>query len=129
MSSIKSLSELKRIREQAIQKRDAKATSGHTQITVGMGTCGIAAGARETIKTILDVIETEDLSDILVKQTGCIGLCEWEPLVEVMIDNETVRYGKVTSEKVRRIMKEHVMGSKPVKEYQVPPDQGLESAA
>ncbi|MBN1314399.1 MAG: (2Fe-2S) ferredoxin domain-containing protein [Anaerolineales bacterium] len=127
MSSIKSLSELERLRDQAIKKRDTKVTNARAQITVGMGTCGIAAGARETIKAILETIEKENLSDILVKQTGCIGLCEWEPLVEVLIDDETVRYGKINADRAKQIMKEHIVGGVPVDELVVPADQGLES--
>jgi NADP-reducing hydrogenase subunit HndB len=127
MSSIKSLSELERLRDQAIKKRDTKITNARAQITVGMGTCGIAAGARETVKAILDTIEKENLSDILVKQTGCIGLCEWEPLVEVLIDDTKVRYGKINAERAKQIMKEHVIGGTPVKELFIPADQSLES--
>jgi NADP-reducing hydrogenase subunit HndB len=121
MSGVKSLEELKRLKEEALQKREAKATSGHAQIVVGMGTCGIAAGARETMKTILDVIEEEDLSGIIVTQTGCIGLCEWEPIVEVSVGGSPkVMYGKVSSEKARKIMKQHVVGGKAVSELVIP---------
>ena len=75
-----------------------------------MGTCGIAAGARDAMKTILDVIETDNLSSILVTQTGCIGLCEKEPIVQVIIGEQPkITYGKVTPEVARRIMKEHVV--------------------
>jgi NADP-reducing hydrogenase subunit HndB len=75
-----------------------------------MGTCGIAAGARDAMKSILDVIETDNLSSILVTQTGCIGLCEKEPIVQVIIGEQPkVTYGKVTPEVAKRIMKEHVV--------------------
>lgn len=121
MAGLKSLDELKRLREEALQKREAKATSGHAQVTVGMGTCGIAAGARETMKALIDVIEEENLSDIIVTQTGCIGLCEWEPIVEVSVGGSPkVTYGKVSPEKAREIMKKHVMGGKPVSELVIP---------
>ncbi|MCD6291650.1 MAG: (2Fe-2S) ferredoxin domain-containing protein [Anaerolineae bacterium] len=121
MPAIKSLEDLRRVREEALQKRKARETSGRIQIIVGMGTCGIAAGARETMRAILDVIESEDLSDIIVKQTGCIGLCEWEPIVEVIVDNQPkVTYGKVDANAARRIMKEHVIGGQVVQELLVP---------
>jgi NADP-reducing hydrogenase subunit HndB len=121
MPQIKSLEELKRLRAEAAEKRQARMTEGRAQVVVGMGTCGIAAGARETMKAILDTIEKDNLSGIVVSQTGCIGLCEWEPIVEVSLGNDPkVTYGKVSPEKARRIMKEHVAGAKVVQEYVIP---------
>jgi NADP-reducing hydrogenase subunit HndB len=121
MSAIKSLEDLKRIREEALAKRKVKTASGKAQITVAMGTCGIAAGARDTMKTILNFIEANDLSGIVVTQTGCLGMCEREPIVQVAIgEAATVTYGKVTSAAVEQIMKEHVLGGQAVKEYVVP---------
>jgi NADP-reducing hydrogenase subunit HndB len=121
MSRVKSLEELKRLREEALEKRTAKATSGRAQIVVGMGTCGIAAGARDTMKAILEVIENESLSGILVTQTGCVGLCEWEPIVKVVVgDGPKVTYGKVSPEMAKQIMKEHVEGGKILSEFVIP---------
>ncbi len=118
MTTVKSLEDLKKLREAALEKRAVKTASGQAQVTVAMGTCGIAAGARETMKAILDTIETENLSGIVVSQTGCIGLCEKEPIVQVVIGEQPkVIYGKVNPEVARRIMKEHVTGGKPVEEY------------
>ena len=113
MSTIKSLEDLKRAREEASKKRELKATSGTAQVIVGMGTCGIAAGARDAMKAILDTIEKDEISGVLVTQTGCIGLCEKEPIVQVVIgDAPKVTYGKVTPEVARKIMKEHVVDGK-----------------
>ncbi len=113
MSTIKSLEDLKRAREEALKKRELKATSGTAQVIVGMGTCGIAAGARDAMKAILDTIEKDEISGVLVTQTGCIGLCEKEPIVQVVIgEAPKVTYGKVTPEVARRIMKEHVVDGK-----------------
>jgi NADP-reducing hydrogenase subunit HndB len=118
MEKVKSLEDLKRIREEALQKRQAKAVSGQKEVIVGMGTVGIAAGARETLKAILDYIEVNNLSDILVRQTGNIGLDSWEPIVQVVIgESPMVTYGKVTPDAARRIMKEHVVGGHIVKEH------------
>ncbi len=109
MTTIKSLEDLKKIREEALEKRKVKAAEGKAQVTVAMGTCGIAAGARETMKAVLDLIEKDNISGIIVSQTGCLGLCEKEPIMQVTIGNEPkVSYGKVTPEVARRIMKEHV---------------------
>jgi NADP-reducing hydrogenase subunit HndB len=103
MPTVKTLEDLKRIREEALEKRKAKTTSGQTQVIVGMGTCGIAAGARDAMKTILDVIDKDNLSGILVTQTGCIGICEKEPIVQVIVGEEPkVVYGKVTPEEIGR---------------------------
>jgi NADP-reducing hydrogenase subunit HndB len=121
MLEVKSLEDLKRLKEEALEKRKAQATTGRAQITVGMGTCGIAAGARDTMKAILEVIEEENLSDIIVTQTGCIGLCEWEPIVEVTLGYDSkVMYGKVTPKIAKRIMREHVEGEKILSEYVIP---------
>lgn len=121
MSQVKSLEELKRLKEKALEKRQAKVTTGQVHIVVGMGTCGIAAGARETMKAILDVIEAENLSGIIVTQTGCIGLCEWEPIVEVTAGGSPkVTYGKVTMEKAKQIMQKHVMEGLVVSEFLIP---------
>jgi NADP-reducing hydrogenase subunit HndB len=118
MPSIKSLDDLKRIREEALQKRQAKIDSGSIEIIVGMGTPGIAAGARETMKAILDFIEKKNIPDVIVRQTGNIGLDSWEPIVQVRIGTAPlVTYGRVKADVVERIMQEHVVGGKPVKEF------------
>jgi NADP-reducing hydrogenase subunit HndB len=109
MPTVKTLDDLKRIREEALEKRKAKTTTGQVQVIVGMGTCGIAAGARDAMKAVLDVIEKDNLSGVLVTQTGCIGLCEKEPIVQVIMGEQPkTTYGKVTPEVAARIMKEHV---------------------
>ncbi|MDR3577127.1 MAG: (2Fe-2S) ferredoxin domain-containing protein [Anaerolineaceae bacterium] len=121
MATVKSLEDLKRLREDALEKRKAKTASGQAQVIVGMGTCGIAAGARETMKAILDEIEKDSLSGIIVTQTGCIGMCEREPIVQVVVGEQPkVTYGKVTPEVARMIMKDHVVGGKVVEDHVIP---------
>jgi NADP-reducing hydrogenase subunit HndB len=118
MDKVKTLEDLKRLRQEALEKRKVKTSAGEIQVIVGMGTVGIAAGARETLKTILDYIEMENLSDIVVRQTGNIGLDSYEPIVQVVAgENDKVTYGRVTPDAVRRIMKEHVVGGQIVKDY------------
>ena len=120
MPTVKSLDDLKKIREEALKKQQLKETSGKTEVIVGMGTVGIAAGARETLKAILDYIEKENLSDIIVRQTGNIGLDSFEPIVQVVVpEEEKVTYGKVNPAMAERIMIEHVVGGKIVSEYQI----------
>lgn len=118
VDKVKSLEDLRRLREEALEKRRVKSASGQIQVIVGMGTVGIAAGARETLKAILEYIENENLSDIVVRQTGNIGLDSMEPIVQVVVgENPKVSYGKVTPDAARRIMKEHIVGGQPVKEH------------
>lgn len=118
MPTVKSLDDLRRIREEALEKRKAKTTTSSVQVIVGMGTVGIAAGARETLKAILEFIENEKLTDIVVRQTGNIGIDSWEPVVQVVIGEAAkVTYGKVTPDVARLIMKQHVVGGSPVKEF------------
>ena len=85
VDKVKTLEDLKRLREEALEKRRVKSASGQIQIVVGMGTVGIAAGARETLKAILEFIEKENLSDVIVRQTGNIGLDSLEPIVQVIV--------------------------------------------
>jgi (2Fe-2S) ferredoxin len=121
MPAIKSLDELKRVRDEALLKKKMKAESGSIQVIVAMGTCGIAAGARDTMKSILSYIETNNLGDITVTQTGCIGMCEQEPILEVVMGEQPkVVYGKVNAEVARQIMKQHVQNGQPVKDYILP---------
>lgn len=118
MPAIKSLEDLKRVREEALQKRQLKSEPGGVQIIVGMGTPGIAAGARETMKAILESIAEKQLTNIVVRQTGNIGLDSWEPIVQVIIGEEPkVTYGRVNPDAARRIMNEHVQEGKIVKDY------------
>ncbi|HSM25459.1 MAG TPA: (2Fe-2S) ferredoxin domain-containing protein [Anaerolineaceae bacterium] len=120
MPAIKSIEDLKRIKEEALKRQELKSASGQKQIIVGMGTCGIAAGARDTMKAILEKIEKDSLSGIVVTQTGCIGVCEMEPIVQVQIgDSPKVTYGKVTKDIAARIIDEHVLAGQIVKENMV----------
>jgi NADP-reducing hydrogenase subunit HndB len=118
MPAIKSLEDLKRVREEALQKRQLKSEPGGIQIIVGMGTPGIAAGARETMKAILETIAEKQLTNIVVRQTGNIGLDSWEPIVQVIIGEQPkVTYGRVNPDAARRIMQEHIQEGKIIKDY------------
>ncbi len=121
MPTVKSLEDLKRIREEALQKRAIKTAAGNIQIIVGMGTPGIAAGARDTLREFLTQIEQRSLENIQVRQTGNLGMDSWEPIVQVQIgDAPIVNYGKVTPFGAVRIIEEHVLGGKPVDAYLIP---------
>jgi len=121
MPSIKSLEDLKRIREEALEKRKVKTAEGSIQVTVAMGTCGIAAGARDTMKAILDHIQSNNVSGVIVTQTGCIGKCDYEPIVSVAVGEESkVMYGRINPERAHKIMQEHVVGGKVLTEWVIP---------
>jgi NADP-reducing hydrogenase subunit HndB len=121
MPTVKSLEDLKKIREEAMKKRNVKTSSARVQIVVGMGTPGIAAGARDTLKEFLSVIEEKSLPDIVVRQTGNFGLDSMEPVVQVIIaDAAPVTYGKVTAYAARQIMEQHVLGGKIVEANIIP---------
>ena len=121
MSVIRSLDELKRLKDKAIARRETTAAARRAEVTIGMGACGVAAGAKGTMQAILELIEEEDLDGIIVRQTGCIGLCEWEPIVEVVVGSgPRVTYGKVSPERAKQIIREHVVAGKKVPDRTIP---------
>jgi len=118
MKTIRSLEDLKKFQEKVIEEKKHKASLGNIQINVGLASCGIAAGALETLKAIRQQVEAQKLKDVSVSQTGCIGLCRNEPIIDVTVGNAPkVTYGKVTPEIVRRIVREHILGGKVVEEF------------
>ena len=118
---MKSLAELAAIREKMKDKIVLREGSSTTRIVVGMATCGIAAGARPVLNAFVDGVNKEGLaSDVVVSQTGCIGICQYEPVVEVYkAGEEKVTYVKMTVEKAEKVLKEHIKGGKIVTEYTI----------
>ena len=119
---MKSIEELKAIREKAKAQMNIREENeeGNIRVVVGMATCGIAAGARPVLNAFTEEIARRDLAGVLVTQTGCIGLCQYEPIVEVtMPGQEKVTYVKMTPEKVSRVVAEHIIGGKPVTEFTI----------
>ena len=118
---MKSLAELQAIREK-MQKQMEVRDNGeeNIRVVVGMATCGIAAGARPVLAAFLEEIEKRQLKNITVAQTGCIGVCRLEPIVEVYVPGEEkVTYVKLSPEKVPRIVAEHLVNHNPVTEYTI----------
>jgi len=110
---IKSLEDLERIKEEGLKDLSGRQSKKRGRITVAMGTCGISAGAKDTLKALVDELDKEGIEDVAVIQSGCMGLCEVEPTVEVQMgDQDPVIYGHVDSEQAKRIVKEHVVGGK-----------------
>jgi NADP-reducing hydrogenase subunit HndB len=92
--------------------------AGNAKITVHMGTCGIAAGARKIMNALMEEIEKNNLEDVILTNSGCAGLCSKEPMATVELKDEApVKYVDLTTEKIRRILTEHVLGGKIVEEY------------
>lgn len=120
MSHLKSLDELEKIRQRALQETRVRQSGQKTQIVVGMGTCGIAAGARETMAAILAELGKRNLTEVMVTQTGCIGLCDREPLVDVIKPGQAkVTYARVDAEKARKIVAQHVINDQVVGEWAI----------
>ena len=116
---MKSLAELAEIRNKMKDKVSLREGTNDIRIVVGMATCGIAAGARPVLNALVEEISTNGLSDTAtVTQTGCIGLCQYEPIVEVYEGGkEKVTYVKMTPEKAKKVVAEHIKNGNPVAEY------------
>ncbi len=118
---MKSLAELEAIREKMLGRVNLRTEDGEgVRVVVGMATCGIAAGARPVMNAFMEEIAKRNLSNVTVSQTGCIGMCRLEPIVEVIEPGkEKVTYVKMTAEKAAKIVAEHLVNGKAVAEYTV----------
>ena len=126
---IKSIQELEEIRKKALEELEFRKQQGEgIRVVVGMATCGIAAGARPVMLKFIEEIQKRNLKNVTVVQTGCIGLCKYEPIVEVYEPNkEKVTYVKMTPEKVTRVVAEHWVNGKPVYEYTIGYEENKEA--
>jgi NADP-reducing hydrogenase subunit HndB len=111
------LEDLRRIRERAQDRLRLRGGEARIKIVVGMGTSGIAAGARKTLRAILDEVTRRNLSDVIVTQTGEKGLAAREPIVEVYEEGKVTVYGEVDEALARRIVAEHVVNGRPLSEH------------
>jgi len=118
-SKIKTPQDLRAIRERARWDISLRAGARELEITVHMGTCGIAAGAREVLSALAAELETAGASErVTLRQSGCAGLCDREPTATLKDKHgNSFRYGKLDARKVHRIVQEHVLGGNPVVEY------------
>ena len=118
---MKSLEELKAIREMMQGQMGLRNDShNQTRIVVGMATCGIASGARPVLGALSDAVQTKGLTDVAVIQTGCIGLCQYEPIVEVLEpDKEKVTYVNMTAEKALEVIEQHIIRGQVIKKYTI----------
>ena len=118
---MKTLAELAQIRDRMKNKVALREGTGEIRVVVGMATCGIAAGARPVLNAFVEQVAEQNLGDkVTVTQTGCIGMCRFEPIVEVFEgDKERVTYVKVKPEMVPEIIKQHLIDGKPVTKYTI----------
>lgn len=117
---MKTLEELQAIRDRMKAEITQRETPGgsDTKVVVGMATCGIAAGAREVMMALTQEVSERGLTNVKVGQTGCIGICKYEPIMEVTIPGkEKVTYVYMTGEKVKNVIRSHVINGQPVTEY------------
>ena len=118
---MKTLEELMAIRNKMQNQVNIRAEdSSATRVVIGMATCGIAAGARPVLKAFSDGVQEKGLKDVMVTQTGCIGLCQYEPIVEVIQPGkDKVTYIKMTAEKAAEVIEQHLIGGDVVSKYTI----------
>ena len=123
-----SIEDLKKIKERERSRMVLREGSYRAKITVHMGTCGIAAGARDVMTLFRDTIGQREIDDVILTNSGCAGLCAKEPMITVEVQGQSpVKYIQVDREKAARIFEEHVLGGKPVEDYALA--RGSETAA
>ena len=120
---MKTLEELRAIKakmQNNVQLRGVEDEDSVTRVIVGMATCGIAAGARPVLNKFIEEVQNRGLKNVIVAQTGCIGVCRLEPIVEVVNPNgEKTTYVKMTEDKVAKIVHDHIVNNKVVDEYTI----------
>ena len=117
---MKSLANLEAIRAKTLENINMRKDDGAARVIVGMATCGIAAGARPVMLAFMDEIKNRNLNHVTVSQTGCIGMCRYEPMVDVILPGqEKVTYVHVNPGMVGRIVTEHIVNGNPVQEYTI----------
>ena len=117
---MKSIADLEKIRKEALEKINIRKENDGTRIVVGMATCGIASGARPVMMALVEEVKKRNLDNVTVTQTGCIGACNMEPMIEVYkAGDDKVTYIKMTPEKAQKVVLDHVVNGKVVKEYMI----------
>ncbi|MCL2633943.1 MAG: (2Fe-2S) ferredoxin domain-containing protein [Oscillospiraceae bacterium] len=117
---MKTLAELQAIKEKMVGQMNVREGDKSVRVVVGMATCGIAAGARPVLQTFSEVVQKNNLSDVAVTQTGCIGLCQFEPIVEITKPGEEkVTYINMDADKAREVAEQHLMRGIIIAEYTV----------
>lgn len=117
---MKSLADLEAIRAKTLENINMRKDNDAVRVIIGMATCGIAAGARPVMLEFMKEIQDRDLQHVTVGQTGCIGMCRYEPMVDVILPGkDKVTYVNVHPDMVGRIVTEHIVNGNPVEEYSI----------
>jgi len=118
---VKSLAELKALRDKMQNSVNLRENAeGGIRVVVGMATCGIAAGARPVLSAFVEKVAEKKLENVTVTQTGCIGICQYEPVVEIYENGkDKVTYVKMTAEKAAEVLEKHIVGGNIVTEYTI----------
>lgn len=119
---MKSLAELQAIRQKTLERINLRRedASENVRVVIGMATCGIAAGARPVMLAFMEEVNKREMGNVTVTQTGCVGMCRLEPMVDVYLPGQPkVTYVHMTPEKAVRVMEEHIVGGHPVAEYTI----------
>ena len=118
---MKSLAELQAIKEKMQNKVVLREGTGDIRVVVGMATCGIAAGARPVLNTFVEEVQNQNLSKkVTVSQPGCIGICQYEPVVEIFeAGKDKVTYVKMTAEKAKKVVEQHLKNGRVISEYTI----------
>ena len=130
MNKVKTLDDLRKMRESLRASLDLREKSNNpeqmVQIKVAMATCGIASGARPVLNTLVKEVEDRNLEHVIVTQTGCIGLCQYEPIVEIYEPGkEKVTYVKVNEEKAKEIVEQHLIRGQVIDKYLLHMDENM----
>lgn len=117
-NKIRNPQDLDALRDQARADVDIRAGAKDLMITIHMGTCGIAAGARDILTEVAEELERSDVQNVTLRRSGCLGLCAQEPMLTLVgEDGRQFRYAGLDVQKVRRIVRDHIMSGKPVLDY------------
>lgn len=118
MTIIDSPDALNRLKEKAKAEIDLRSGLKDIRVTVHMGTCGIASGARGVLAAIIEDLSAAEINNVSIQQTGCIGMCEFEPMISITDKTgEIYRYGRLNADKAHEIVKKHLLGGQAVEEY------------
>lgn len=115
---MKSLEDLQKLRDEALKKMNVRYIKGGYRIQVGMGTCGIASGAKQILQGFLKEIEARNITNVAVTQVGCMGECAYEPMAEIIDENgQSFVYCTITQPMITEIIESHLINHQPIQKY------------
>ncbi|MDY0294402.1 MAG: (2Fe-2S) ferredoxin domain-containing protein [Acholeplasmataceae bacterium] len=115
---MKSLEDLKNLRDEALKKMNVRYIKGGYRIQIGMGTCGIASGAKQVLQGFLQEMQDRNITNCAVTQVGCMGECAYEPMAEIIDENgQSFVYCSITNEMIKEIIESHIINHEPIDKY------------